>query len=187
MTLSESGLAKAMKKAYREDGYSVCLTESGLLIQGENWGIEILPDAVPNSIKSLIVLHSGAMPGKNEAIFACRGECGDLILESQIGTMEYLAERYTAGEAWKIKPTRLTLDGYRIWQTEKRLSVRLVDPDDQQILGGGIREAAAIGNYIYCREWFGSAYVAVAAIDPDDRLRIDHLEKVQWIPVELEA
>ena len=68
MTLYDKGLIRAMKKAYKEDGYYVALTDRGVLIQTDFWGAEITYGAVPNSVKSLIVLHNGAMPRMNTAV-----------------------------------------------------------------------------------------------------------------------
>lgn len=59
MTIYDKGLLRAMKQAYKDDGYDVALTESGVLIQAGGWGVEIVAAAVPNSVKSLIVLHNG--------------------------------------------------------------------------------------------------------------------------------
>lgn len=57
MMIYEKGLIRAMKQAYRDGGYDVAVTENGVLIQADGWGVEIMGEVVPNSVKSLIVLH----------------------------------------------------------------------------------------------------------------------------------
>lgn len=186
MTIYDKGLVKAMKAAYRDSGYDVALTEDGLLIQGECWGVEIRADAVPNSIKSLIVLHNGAMPRMNSAVHVEKGECSDIILETAVSTMDSLSEAYTATGGRTIKPTSLTFDGYRVWQTTDSLEVRLLDPNDQWILTGESWDAHLISGHIYGRNWFGQMYIMCQGVVPEDKPLMEHLSQMQWIPVELE-
>ena len=186
MTIYDKGLIRAMKKAYRDDGYYVAVTDNGVLIQSDGWGVEIVADAVPNSVKSLIVLHNGSLPRMNSAVYVRKGECADAILETVTGAMEDLAKAYTANGGSSIKPTRLTMDGCRVWQTTDRLQIRLVDIEDQQILAGQSFDANLISGAIFSRNWFGCLYVRTQMVVPEDRPLVDHLAQMQWIPVELE-
>lgn len=186
MTLYDKGLIRAMKRAYKDDGYYVALTESGLLIQTTFWGVEIIADAVPNSVKSLIVLHNGAMPRMNTAALVQKGECGDAILEMVLAVMDDISKAYTATGGVPIKPTRITFDGMRAWQTTTDLKLRLVCVDDQQILSGENVDAHLVSGYIYGRTWFGQLFVRSQVLKPEDRPLIDHLAQMQWIPLELE-
>lgn len=186
MTIYDKGLIRAMKQAYRDDGYYVAVTDNSVLIQSDGWGVEILADAVPNSVKSLIVLHNGSLPAKNTAVHVAKGECADAILEVVLGTMEDLAKAFTATGGSRIKPTRLTMDGCRVWQTTDSLKLMLVDVEDQQVLAGESWDAHLISGAIYGRNWFGSMYVRTQMVEPEDRPLLDHLSQMQWIPVELE-
>lgn len=184
MTIYDKGLIRAMKKAYRDDGYYVAVTDNGVLIQSDGWGVEIRAEAVPNSVKSLIVLHNGSLPRLDSAVCVKKGECADAILETVTGTMDDLAKAYTANGASKIKPTRLTMDGCRVWQTTDLLQIRLVDVDDQQILTGMSWDGNLISGAIYGRNWFGSMYVRTQMVLMEDVPLMDHLAQMQWIPVE---
>lgn len=186
MTIYDKGLIKAMKAAYRDGGYDVAVTENGVLIQASGWGVEILADAVPNGVKSLIVLHNGDMPRMGSAVHVAKGECSDMILETAISTMEELAKGYAANGGRVIKPTRITFDGNRVWQTSDNMEVRLVDPDNQQILIGEQWDARLVGSSIYGRNWFGAMYIRTELIEPEDHLLMVHLSQMQWVPVELE-
>ena len=185
MTIYEKGLIRAMKQAYRDDGYDVAVTDNGLLIQSDGWGVEIAAEAVPNSVKSLIVLHNGSLPRKDSAVHVRKEECADAILEIVVSTMDDLANGYTVTGGSKIKPTRLTMDGCRVWQTTDKLSVRLVDIEDQQILGGISLEGRLVSGAIYGRDWFGSMYVRTQMVPNEDVHLMEHLAQMQWIPVEL--
>lgn len=186
MTIYDKGLIKAMKQAYRDSGYTVAVTEDSVIIQTTFWGVEIVKKAVPNSIKSLIVMHNGEMPRENTAVTIQKAECSSVILETALATMDELLNNYTANGGVPIKPTRLTFDGLRVWQTTTDLKLRLVDVEDQQILAGESWEAQLVGPYIYGRNWFGSMYVLPQNGLPEDRALLNHLAEMQWIPVELE-
>lgn len=186
MTIYDKGLIRAMKKAYRDDGYYVAVTDNGVLIQSDGWGVEITAAAVPNSVKSLIVLHNGSLPRMNSAVYVRKGECADAILETVTGCMDDLAKKFVATSGSNIKPTRLTMDGCRVWQTTDRLNIRLVDVEDQQILAGQSVDAYLISGAIFGSNWFGRMYVRTQMVVPEDRPLVDHLAQMQWIPVELE-
>lgn len=187
MTIYDKGLIRAMKKAYRDSGYDVALTENGILIQAPGWGAEILADACPNSVKSLIVLHNGSMPKMNTAVKLCKGACESEILEVALSTLENLEDAYTTMGGLPIKPTRLLLDGLRAWQTTTDLKIKLVDVEDQQILAGERFDAHLISGYIFGRSWFGCMYVATRPVLPEDKPLIDHLAQMQWISLDGEV
>lgn len=184
MTIYDKGLVKAMKAAYRDGGYDVALTDNGILIQTAGWGVEIVAAAVPNSVKSLIVLHNGAMPRMDSAIHVAKGECGGMILEAVVGTMDSLTAAYTATGGRKIKPTRITFDGERVWQLSDNLEVRLVAAEDQVILTGEQFDARLVGGTIFCRNWFGGMYVRTIPAVSEDQALMEHLGQMQWVPVE---
>ena len=186
MTIYDKGLIRAMKKAYRDGGYYVAVTDNGVLIQSDGWGVEITAEAVPNSVKSLIVLHNGCLPRMNTAVHVAKGECADAILETVTGAMDDLAKTYTTTGGHIIKPTRLTMDGCRVWQTTDALKIRLVDVEDQQILTAESFDARLVAGAIYGRSWFGSMYVRTQMVVPEDRPLVEHLAQMQWIPVELD-
>lgn len=184
MTIYDKGLIRAMKAAYRDSGYDVAVTDYGVLIQATGWGVEIQADAVPNTVKSLIVLHNGSMPKIDTAVHLEKGECSDMILETAVSTMDDLAAAYTAAGGRAIKPTRLTFDGDRVWQTADTMEVRLVSVDDQQILAGENWDARLVNGIIYGRNWFGSMYIRTVTVVSEDRPLLEHLAQMQWVPVD---
>lgn len=189
MTIYDKGLLRAMKAAFRDNGYDLAMTENGLLIQTGDWGVMIRKDMVPSSIKSLIVLHSGDMPRMNSAIHVHKAECNDMILETALGTMDDLANQYTANGGLAIKPTRLTLDSKRVWQLTDTLNVRLLDVDNQQVMTlllGERLDTRLVSGVIFCRHWAGTIYIRTEMILPEDRHLMEHLSQMQWIPVELD-
>lgn len=184
MTLYDKGMIRAMKKAYEEDGYYVALTDRGVLIQTDFWGAEITYGAVPNSVKSLIVLHNGAMPRMNTAVLVQKKECASAILETVVNTVDDLSKAFSATGGAPIKPTRLTFDGMRVWQTTNDLRLRLVDVDDQQILAGENLDGMLVCGYIFSQTWFGCMYVRPQIIDPEDKALMEHMAQMQWISLD---
>lgn len=160
MTIYGKGLIRAMKSAFRDNGYDLAMTENGLLIQTADWGVQIRNGMVPSSIKSLIVLHSGDMPRMNTAIHVHKSECNDMILDNK-----------------------------RVWQLADNLNVRLVDLDNQQVMTlliGERLDTRLMNGVIYLRHWAGTVYFRTEMILQEDRVLMQHLSEMQWIPVELE-
>lgn len=186
MTFCETGLIKAMKSAYRQEGYTVAGTSSGLVITGEMWGAFIHEKAIPNKVKSLVVLHTGKLPGVGEAINVTKGETGSMIYELAVAGIDRLDELYRNKMREVIRPTRLTVDGYRLWQQPDSLKINLIDPEYQQILDYGDRDAYLVGNAIYGETVYGTVFVLREDVAPEDKAMLAHLEQLQWIPLELE-
>lgn len=186
MTFCETGLMKAMKSAYRQDGYTVAGTHSGLVITGEMWGASINEKAIPNKVKSVIVLHAGKIPSVGEAINVRKGETSNMIYELAVAGIDRLDELYRDKKREVIRPTRLTMDGYRLWQQPDSLQIKLIDPENQQILDYGDHDAYLVGNAIYGETVYGSVFVLREDVAPEDKIMLAHLEQLQWIPVELE-
>ena len=184
MTFYDKGLLRAMKQAYKGDGYDVALTDDRITIRTENWGIEALTGAVPNSVKSLIVLHNGGLPMQGRAIHVCKSECCSVIAEIVTGDLEELNSAYTEKGGASIKPTRLTMDGCRVWQTGRDLKAVLVDMENQEILTVDLMDYSLIGNALFRRSRFGSLFIRTRAVPAEDRLLLEHLSQMQWIPVE---
>lgn len=186
MTFNEKGLIRAMKSAYKEEGYSVAGFDNGYVITGEMWGVSIPEKAVPNTVKSLIVLHAGKLPEAGKAINVQKSEIKSMIYEMAVERIQTLTSMYWDGKRGEICPTRLTMDGYRIWQQPDTLAVKLIDPANQQILDFTDQDAYLVGNTIYGLTVCGSVFVACEVAAPEDKPMLSHLAQMQWIPVELE-
>ena len=185
MIFYEKGLIRAMKNAYKDDGYTVAATDTGLIITSEMWGVQLNEKAIPNTVKSLIVLHAGKIPEAGNAISVNKNETGSMFFEVAIERMDNLQELYFQGKRAAIRPTRLTMDGYRIWQLPDCLRVHLIDPENQQILDYSDHDAYLVGNTIFGVTVYGTVYVCREVIPPEDEAAVAHLAQMQWIPVEL--
>lgn len=187
MIFNEKGLIRAMKRAYRDDGYTVAATDSGLIITADMWGVKLNEEAIPNTVKSLIVLHAGKIPESGNAISVCKSETGTMFYDMAVDRMDNLHELYYKGDRATIRPTRLTMDGYRVWQLPDSLRVQMVDPENQQILDYSDHDAYMVGNTIFGVTVYGTVYVCREVMPPEDEAVITHLEEMQWIPLEFET
>ena len=186
MTFNEKGLIRAMKAAYKEDGYTVAGTDYGYIITGEMWGVSINEKAIPNTVKSLIVLHAGKLPDVGKAISVRKDEASNVIYEMAVDRIESLDRLYRENKRELILPTRLTIDNYRLWQNPATLAIKLIDPDNQQILDFTDNDAYLICDTLYGTTVYGSVFVHREVVAPEDLPMLAHLEQMQWIPVELE-
>lgn len=181
MTFNEKGLARAMKAAYRNYGYTVAQAESGLLIITDSWGVGIKEELVPNGIKGLIVSHAGILPNEGTAIFIQKDSVCNKIYEIAVSRVRDLKQAWSDGFTQRIMPTRFTLDGMVIWQRCKDLKMAVVDPEDMQVLDFTDREAFEVARAIYCENYVGLIYVEPG--DPEDKsILLKHLELMQCIP-----
>ena len=156
MTIYDNSIIRAMKQAYREEGYYVAAVGDYIVIRTHGWGVMIDKDDVPNGIKSLIVLHNGAVPEDGTAVNLMKRECTSVISDMVTGVMDELLE---ATHAVPISPTRLTVDGLQVWQETETLAIKLVHPENQQILDcidrGGMM---LVSGYLFQRTRFGSVF-----------------------------
>lgn len=71
MVVSEKGLLRAIKDAYKADGYTVAVDDSGgvedLILHTPLWTVVIQKDEVPGKILGIITEHLRKLPGPGEA------------------------------------------------------------------------------------------------------------------------
>lgn len=181
MTFNEKGLLKAMKRAYREYGYTVAQTETGLLITADGaWGVGIPDHLVPNVVKGLIVSHAGKVPGEGQAILVHKDGAANKIYEIAVGRCRDIKAAWDEDLFAKIGLTRLTIDGMHIWQRTKDMGMELVDPDDMVVLDISDLEAYQVDGAIFCENYAGICWVEPRPAG-DKHVLIRHLEQMQFI------
>ena len=185
MTFSEKGLARAMKTAYKNYGYTAAQSDSGLMIIADSWGVGIKEILIKNEIKGLIVCHAGKLPNKGEAIFVQKNSASNQIYEVAVGRVRDLKQAWSDGLTLRIMPTRFTLDGMVIWQKVKDLKMAMVDPEDMQVIDFTDLNAFEVAGAIYHENYAGFVYVEPG--DPEDKsILLKHLEQMQCIPADVE-
>lgn len=182
MTFSERGLLRAMKQQFKGYGYTVAQTENGLLICCDEWGVGIRDHLVTNGIKSLIMLHAGKLPTEGCAIYCQKDLISTKLYEMVVDRVRGLM---CEKSSQKVLPARLTMDGMAVWQDPVRLSIFLVDPENQQICDFGDLDASVVDGALYGNTMAGVVYVECANKN-DMGPMLHHLEQMQWTALNAE-
>ncbi len=115
MLINEAGLVRAIKRAYKADGYTVNVQNGIMSIYAKSWYIQARQKMVPRKALAAIVEHAGLIPGENEPINIMKD------LEPQLVIPETAAEEMSAwrvgerGDDVDLVP--VIMQGFQIFQT----------------------------------------------------------------------
>ena len=115
MLINEAGLVRAIKRAYKADGYTVNVQNGIMSIYTKSWYIQARREMVPRKALATIVEHAGLIPGENEPINIMKD------LEPQLVIPETAAEEMSAwrvgerGDDVDLVP--VIMQGFQIFQT----------------------------------------------------------------------
>ena len=115
MLINEAGLVRAIKRAYKADGYTVNVQNGIMSIYTKSWYIQARQKMVPRKALAAIVEHAGLIPGENEPINIMND------LEPQLVIPETAAEEMSAwrvgerGDDVDLVP--VIMQGFQIFQT----------------------------------------------------------------------
>lgn len=188
MVISEKGLLRAMKDAYKGDGYTVAVDDSGgiedLILHTPVWTVIIQKDAAPSKILGLITEHLRKLPQPGEAFRVKKKETQTEIY----GMVENAVMDFRTDEKKRqaARRTNLTMDGFPIWQAVETKAVVKVFPDYEDILRlesfkvlNGMR---LVGEDVLLADGTVSR-VYIRCYRPKDQVeleRLNHLAKFQW-------
>ena len=115
MLINEAGLVRAIKRAYKADGYTVNVKDGIMSIYTKSWYIQARRDMVPRKALAAIVEHAGLIPGENEPTNIMKD------LHPQLVIPETAAEELSA---WRVGERGDNVDlvpvimqGFQIFQT----------------------------------------------------------------------
>ena len=115
MLINEAGLVRAIKRAYKADGYTVNVQDGIMSIYTKSWYIQARQKMVPRKALAAIVEHAGLIPGENEPINIMKDR------EPQLVIPETAAEEMSAwrvgerGDDVDLVP--VIMQGFQIFQT----------------------------------------------------------------------
>lgn len=66
MLINETGLTRAVKRAYKSGGYTVNIKDGIMSIYTKFWYIHARREIMPRKVLAAIVEHAGMIPGENE-------------------------------------------------------------------------------------------------------------------------
>lgn len=115
MLINEAGLVRAIKRAYKADGYTVNVKDGIMSIYTKSWYIQARRDMVPRKALAAIVEHAGLIPGENEPTNIMKD------LNPQLVIPETAAEEMSAwrvGERGNdVDMVPVIMQGFQIFQT----------------------------------------------------------------------
>lgn len=189
MVVSEKGLFRAIKDAYKAGGYTVAVDDSGgvedLIIHTSAWTVIIQKDEVPGKILGIITEHLRKLPKPGEAFSVKKKETQTAIFGL---VMDEILDFHTEEKKHQgIQRTTMTMKGFPLWQAAETKTVIPVYQDYEDILNlekykvlVGIR---LVGEEVLLADDMSSrAYInCVRAKDANELEQMNHLAKLKWI------
>ena len=127
--ISEKGLCKILKSAYKQGGYTIIpqmLRESGpagswrrntIILNGATWAVRCLTVDLPGKASVQIVEDAGYLPV--EAVNIQKGAPNQLVLEEVAGTRCEMLEEQSAGKLRMRKIPVIFRERWQLYQTER--------------------------------------------------------------------
>lgn len=166
MLLSERGLTRALKDAYKGGGYTINNTEGQIQIYTGRWYVRAAWDKFPVKALATIVEHMGQLPTEEGAWHLSKVGDPQSVMQSKVG--EDVARWEVGGNEQtgvQVMVVPLTFGGVQVLQTRTRgLACYGVSAADLGIVSNGDRaetNAIARGNDLLYREDSGDDVLVV--------------------------
>lgn len=85
MLVSEKGLVRALKDAYRRQGYTVLNSGTDLMIYTPSWYVRTTWEELPRKALSTIVEHMGVIPSTENALYIKKDADPQAVLQDIVG------------------------------------------------------------------------------------------------------
>lgn len=114
MLINEAGLVRAIKRAYKSDGYIVANQGDTVSIYTKGWYIQVHRAMLPRKVLATIVEHAGMIPNVNAPTSIQKGGDPQLVM-AEVATSDMAYWRTgERGEAVTMVP--IIMQGYQIFQ-----------------------------------------------------------------------
>lgn len=154
MVIEEKALAKQMKRAYKNGGYTVMQMDGVLTIHTAYFTVEIAGDKVPGNVWGLIAEHAKALPKDGEAWHLEPKEVKSVLPDCVPG----VPTRSVMEDRNRVVRTKLNYHGSDVWQAEVNHVCGLIDPEIADIVSTmGIMEL--VGSWAVLKGGVSSAAV----------------------------
>lgn len=186
MVVSEKGLIRAMKEAYKGYGYKIANDNSAgvqeLVISYPGWAVVMTMKNVPRKVLGLVAEHLGKIPEPGEAFQVSKKQAQTEIFDVSMGVIHNMV----GGEKQRRKamPTDLELGGYRLWQREQDYAVVRVDPEKEAIMLSHGRTVWMFDDETLMVDGNASRVYIETCYLPETEKLLEHLGKVKWVSFE---
>ena len=137
MVINEKGLLRAMKEAYKSDGYEIECKQTGgikeIHIETTRWYVMCVLKNLPRKVLGLIVEHLGEIPAPGQAVQVKKKECQTKIITENRDAFRGITPDDCINPP-SVHKTNLVYRYSNIWQQGRGNKVLWVDPDLEDIM-----------------------------------------------------
>ncbi len=182
--LDETRAAAAMKEAWKKAGYRFVLSRGILSVRAEDWGFQGALENIPVKVLGLITEHFGCFPEDGDAFELKKDEAEQSVMYDQEASWwEQIRGILDSGELVPMKQTPLTMNGFEIWQEQKALKTRMVDPGFTRIIEKARRQEAetrAEGKGLTLLWHSMAGTIVYVMAEQDDEGKLERLDGWPW-------
>ncbi len=183
MVINEKALCALMKDAFRKKstGYKVAaqLSKKGereLVLSAPGWTTVISRENAPRKVLALIVEHVGDLPEEGMAF-----QVQDKNVQTEIYNMA-VPDAGAPATGYKVKRTKLTYEGYQIWQRVDNLQVFMVAPKIEDLMDNYNREVRMTEDGMFYVEGIASRlHIQPLQVKQNELPALHHLAQLQWV------
>lgn len=139
MIINESGLVKALKRAYKREGYTLINSGEQITLYTETWYVRADWDKFPVKALATIVEHMGALPTSADALNIRDKEEPQVVMPEMVGSE--ISGWFTAGAETCATMVPMTFMGQQVYQTKDDGACYAVDALDLDMVE---RDVAAL-------------------------------------------
>ena len=180
--LDEKGVVAALKEAWRKSGYRFVYSNGILSVRAEGWGIQGALENVPAKVLGLIAEHFGSFPEDGDAFELKKGAAEQSVMyDQEAGYWEGIRQLLDADKT-PMRQTPLTYNCYEIWQEQRELRTRPVDPGKTRIVENARRQDAKVAvGHPGTLLWTSMAgTIAYVLTEPPEEGKLDRLDGWPW-------
>lgn len=127
MIINEKGLCRAMKAAWKAEGYYTTGNAESISIWAEDWFVQFGTREAPKKALALIVEHMGTLP--REAVLLQKSQPAQLVMDAARDMAYWL----DMGDREKILSTSVTIGRWRLMQGFETHKCYGIDTDNLDI------------------------------------------------------
>ncbi len=185
MVIEKEGLIRAMKVAYKGQGYSVAMEDKAgfeeLLMEGQSWAVVVTKEICPGEVLGKVAEHLRGIPAPGEAFRVKKGESQVEIFDAVRAFLKGLHADNAPVQL--IRRTGLTLDGARLWQRKEDGRLFMLDEELEAVVDVGIRSIYTVGDSALMFDGKDSrVYLVAETPTASQQEALNHLQSRQWVP-----
>lgn len=136
MVIYEKGLIRAMKEAYKKDGYEIECTNTGGVVEihmeTPTWYVMCIQKNLPRKVLALIVEHLGEIPMPGQAIQVKKKETQTKIIHGRDAFCGVTSDDCVNPP--RVIKTAIVYRHGNIWHQAEESKIYWVDPDLKEIM-----------------------------------------------------